>query len=262
MLAAFITLVLCAAPALADQQAQFTYTAIGFSSPGNGYGPWDIDDFRYIDSDTAQALVLDLSHRNDNDPAFPTSGNYGNLSYSRDLSSRWYLNGSAGFGSGNPFPLSVFHLEANYKVSSDYRFVVGAAGDEISYQQSLHTSDVGLSVAYYWPHVVAQLREYSVSNTNSPTRDSTFASLELRPSNMTDIVATTIVGPQYYEVIIPGLPPAFANTNGWVATLSYQQWVTKHFGLIVGGYLSDYTQYGTGAPLFAGRGFTFGASVR
>ena len=79
---------------------------------------------------------------------------------------------------------------------------------------------------------------------------------------MSDIVATAIVGPQYYEVIIPGIPPAFQNQSGWVSTLSYQQWLSHHFGLIVGGYLSNYTQFGTGAPIAAGRGYTFGVSMR
>lgn len=253
---------LCTVSALADQQVQLVQTNIGFSSPGDAYGPWDITDFRYLDTLPGQSFVVDLSHRSDHDQAFPTQGNYGNLSYSRDLSARFYVNAAAGFGSGGPFPTQSYHLEFNYKATNDYRFVTGVAGDAVTYANGLKGSDVGLALAYYWPHVVAQLRGYAAYNSNSPTRANVFGSIELKPNNMVDIVATGIVGPQYYEVIIPNIPPAFMNQSGWVTTLSYQQWLNRSFGLIVGGYLSNYTQFGTGAPIAAGRGITFGVSMR
>jgi YaiO family outer membrane protein len=248
--------------AYADQQVQLVDTSIGFSSPGDAYGPWQIADFRYIDTLPDQSFTVDLSHRDDQDQIYPTSGNYGNLSYSRDLSARTYVNAAVGFGSGDPFPTQVYHLEFNYKASSDYRFVTGVAGDAVSYQNGLKSTDVGLALSYYWPHTTLQVREYAVSDSYSPTRGSTYMSLEVRPSAMSDIIATGIVGPQYYEVIIPGVPAAFANESGWVTTLSYQQWLNRNFGLIIGGYLSNYTEFGTGAPIAAGRGITFGVSMR
>ncbi len=253
---------LCTVSALADQQVQVVQTVIGFSSPGDAYGPWDLTDLRYIDVLQGQSFVLDLSHRSDHDQAFPTSGNYGNLSWSHDLTPRLYFNVAAGFGSGGPFATQNYHLEFDYKATTDYRLVTGVAGDAVTYANGLKGNDVGVALSYYWPHVIAQLRGYAASNSNSPTRGSLLGSLELRPNNMVDIVATAIAGPQYYEVIIPGIPPAFQNQSGWVSTLSYQQWVSPHFGLIVGGYLSNYTQFGTGAPIAAGRGYTFGVSVR
>jgi YaiO family outer membrane protein len=248
--------------AFAGQEVDLTHTFIGLSSPGNVYGPWDIDDLRYIESSLHDSWVIDLSHRSDHDRLFPTSGTYGAISYTRDLSSRWYANAAAGFGSGFPFATSNFHLEADYKATVDQRLVLSAAGDTLNYQNGLHSNDLGIGAAYYWPGVIAQVREYAVTNSNSPTRPSTFASLEIDPSSWQRIVATAIAGPQYYEVITPGIPASFLNTNGYVVTLTYQQWVSTHFGVIVGGYLSDYTQYTTGAPIASGRGLTVGVSVR
>jgi YaiO family outer membrane protein len=253
---------LCGSAAVADQQAQFTYTFISFSSPRTAYGPWDIDDLRYIDTQPGQSLTLDLSHRDDQDRFFPTSGNYGSLSYSRDLSSRFYANAAAGFGSGDPFATSTLHLEGDYKASSDYRVVLGAFCDTISYAHALHSNDAGMGLAYYWLHATVQLREYSISNTGSPTRANTFASLELKPDAVDDIVVNAFAGPQLYEVVIPGIPAAFNNSSGWVATVSYQHWLTRTFGLIGGAYVSNATQNHSGDPISAGRGITVGASVR
>jgi YaiO family outer membrane protein len=252
----------CASVAVAGQEVDLTHTFIGLSSPGNVYGPWDIDDLRFIDASPHDSWVIDLSHRSDHDRLFPTSGTYGAVSYTTDLSDRWYANAAAGFGTGFPFATSNFHLEADYKASADRRLVLSAAGDNLNYQNGLHSNDVGVGAAYYWPGVTAQVREYSVSNSNSPARPSTFASLEIDPSSWQKIVASAIAGPQYYEVITPGIPATFLNTNGYVVTLTYQQWVSNHFGIIVGGYLSNYTQYASGAPIASGRGLTFGLSAR
>ncbi len=248
--------------ALAGQEVDLTHTFIGLSSPGNIYGPWDIDDLRYIDSESDQSWVVDLSHRSDHDRLYPTSGTYGDVSYTRDLSDRWYVNGAVGFGTGTPFALSNFHFEGDYKAGADKRLVFSAAADNLNYVNGLHSNDLGVGAAYYWSNVIAQVREYAVTNTNSPTRPSTFASIEVDPSPSQKIIGSLIAGPQYYEVITPGIPAAFLNTNGYVATLTYQQWVSPHFGVIVGGYLSDYTHFATGTQIASGRGLTVGISAR
>jgi YaiO family outer membrane protein len=247
--------------AVAGQEVDYTHTFIGLSSPGNVYGPWDIDDLRYINAGTTNTWVVDASYRADHDRLFPASGWYGAANYTQNLSDRFYVNGAIGLGSGTPFALSNFHLEGDYKADPDKRLVLSLAGDNLNYEHDLHSNDVGVGAAYYWPSFVAQVREYAVANTNAPTRPSTLVSLQYNDP-WQSVTGTVVAGAQYYEVITPGIPPAFLNTTGYAATLNYQRWVSPYFGFIVGGYLSNYTQYGTGAPIATGRGITLGLSAR
>ncbi|HYL28087.1 MAG TPA: hypothetical protein VEW74_09655, partial [Candidatus Nitrosotalea sp.] len=113
--------------ALADDYSRLELddTTIGFSSPGNAYGPWIFQNARYVFVMPGEGAVnLEVSHQANGDVNFPTHGDYFAAGYTRDLNSRLYGYLNFGYGTANPYAKTDIHAELDYKATPDRRLVI------------------------------------------------------------------------------------------------------------------------------------------
>lgn len=258
---------LATAPALADNygRVDVSDSTIGFSSPGNTYGPWIYQDARVVFVQPGQgAENFEVAHEANGDVNFPTHGDWFLGGITRDLSPRLYAFGSFGYGTAYPYARTDVHIELNYKTTPDLKLVLGGSEDFVSYygHESLQLLQVGPT--YYYGSGDVQVRYLSAANSNAQTKSGASVAWDITPSIRSKYTLTGLWGPQQYIVTVPGIPNALANYNGETYTVATEQQLGRtgpqglRWGMTVQGFLSHLSEATNGAPVYTGRGATLG----
>jgi|HubBroStandDraft_2_1064218.scaffolds.fasta_scaffold01175_9 YaiO family outer membrane protein len=241
-------------------------SSIGFSSPGNSYGPWIFQNARYVFVMPGQgAINFEVSHQADGDAGFPTHGDYFAAGITHDFTPRFYGNFNFGYGTSNPYAKTDVHLEAAYKSTPDMRLVMDVAEDFVTYWSGSTLQQLSVGPTYYYDTGDVQLRYLAAANTGAQNKSGAFVAWDITPDKRSKYSITGLFGPQQYLTSIPGIPISLANYNGQTYTVSGEWQIGRtlahrlRWGLKAGGFLSQINQATSGAPIYTGRGFTFGA---
>ncbi len=217
LLCAIVTLA-TAAPAAAGEtytRLDLTDTSIGFTSPGNAYGPWNIQDLRASFAEVGRGAVsLEFAHQNDGDVNYPTHGNYIGAGIIGNLSSRFYAYLNFGYGTASPYARTDFHVEADYKATPDLKLVLGGSEDFVTYYSNVTLTELSVGPMYYFDHGDL-LAHYTVSNnTNAATKSGVWLAGDYIPTVRSKYTVTALLGPQQYQVVLPAVPVALQNVTG------------------------------------------------
>ncbi|HEY6485392.1 MAG TPA: hypothetical protein VIX83_03285 [Candidatus Cybelea sp.] len=257
----------CGRVALADtyDRLDVSGTSIGFSSPGNAYGPWIIQDAKIVFvTPGVQAINFEVAHQADGDVAFPTHGEYFAAGINHSITSRLYGDFNFGYGTSNPYSHTNAHLEFDYKTTPDLRLVMAAAEDYVTYWGGTTLKQFSVGPEYYYPGGDVQLRYLVAANTGSQTKSGLLAAWDITPTIRSKYSATGLFGSQQYLVSIPGLPQALANDFGQTYTVGTEQQLGRttqrgaRWGIEANGFFSHLVDATNGAPVYQARGVTFG----
>jgi YaiO family outer membrane protein len=242
-----------------------TDSTIGFTSPGNTYGPWIYQDARLIFVQPGQgALNFEVAHQADGDRLFPTHADYFAAGITRDITRRFYVNGNFGYGTSYPYAKTDVHVELNYKTTPDLKLVMSGSEDFVTYYGRQTLDLLQLGPTYYYGAGDVQLRYLVAANSNAQTKSGVLAAWDIIPSIRSKYTLTGLFGPQQYVVTVPGLPNMLANYNGQTYTVGTEQQLGHtgpsglRWGVTLSGFLSHLTQGTSGAPIYTGRGATLG----
>jgi YaiO family outer membrane protein len=241
-------------------------TSIGFSSPGNAYGPWIFQNARYVFVIPGQgAINFEVSHQADGDVNYPTHGDYFAAGITHDFTSRFYGNVNFGYGTGNPYAKTDIHLEAAYKTTPDMRLVMDGAEDFVTYWSGQTLQQLSVGPTYYYGSGDVQVRYLVAVNSGAQTKSGASVAWDIVPDRRSKYTITGLFGPQQYLTSIPGLPLSLANYTGQTYTLGGEWQIGRtlphglRWGVKAGGFLSQINQATSGASIYTGRGLTFGA---
>jgi hypothetical protein len=264
----FVALVLgTARAAVAEDYTRIDLTdnTIGFSSPGNAYGPWIFQDLRAVWVQPGQgALNFEFAHEANGDIIYPTHGEYFAGGYTRDITPRVWMWGNFGWGTDRPYARTDIHLELAYKVTPDLKFAMNTAEDFMTYVsgQELKLFQIGPTYFYDWG--VIQVRYLCAANTAAATKSGALVAWDVTPTYRQKYTITGLFGPQQFQVGIPGYPTALFNSVGYTYTLSTEQQLGRtgpnglRWGLKAGGFLTHQTNVFDGDVIYTGRGATLG----
>ena len=263
-----VTLILVSTrAAVADDYSRLDveYGSIGFTSPGNSYGPWIFENARYVFVMPGKgAINFEFSHQADGDVNFPTHGNYIAAGITRDFTPRFYGNLNFGYGTYNPYAKTDIHVELNYKTTPDLKLVLTGAEDFVTYWSGQTLQQLSVGPAFYYRTGSVQLRYLSAANSGAQTKSGAYAAWDVTPNARSKYSLTGLFGPQQYLVSLPGIPLALSNYTGQTYTLSTEQQIGVttaaglRWGIRVSGFLSQLNEGTTGAAIYTGRGYTFG----
>jgi YaiO family outer membrane protein len=255
-------------PAFADDsyaRLDVSDSTIGFSSPGNAYGPWIYQDARIVFVQPGQgALNFEVAHQANGDQLFPTHGAYFAAGYTRDFTTRFYGGVNVGYGTDYPYAKNDVHVELNYKTTPDLRLVMGGAVDFVTYYGRQTMEMVQLGPTYYYATGDVQVRYLSQANSNAQTKSGASLAWDVIPSIRSKYTLTGLWGPQQYIVTTPGIPNALANYQGETYSVATEQQLGRvgpqglRWGFKVAGLLTHLTQAVGGGPVYTGRGATLG----
>ena len=253
--------------ALADNYSRLELddTTIGFSSPGNAYGPWIFQNARYVYVMPGDgAINVEFSHQANGDVNFPTHGDYFAAGYTRDFNSRMYGYLNFGYGTSNPYAKTDVHAELDYKASQDMRLVVSGSEDFVTYWSGQTLALTQIGPTYYYRGGDVQAHFLAEANSNAATKGGAYVAWDIVPDRRSKYTLTGLFGPQQYLVSLPGLPLTLANYTGQTYTLTTEQQIGRtmargfKWGIRAGGFLSQVNQASGGTPVYTGRGATFG----
>jgi YaiO family outer membrane protein len=253
--------------AMADNSSRVEVddSTIGFSSPGNAYGPWIFQNARYVFVIPGEgAINFEASHQANGDVNFPTHGNYFAAGITHDFTSRFYGNVSFGYGTANPYAKTDIHVELNYKTTPDLRFVVSGAEDFVAYWSGQSLEQLSIGPSYYYPQGSVQVRYLCAANSGAQTKSGAYVAWDIDPNRRSKYSLTGLFGPQQFLVTLPGVPLSLANYTGETYTISTEQQIGRlsaaglRWGVKAGGFFSQLNQSAGGAPVYFGRGATFG----
>ncbi|MBV9333473.1 MAG: hypothetical protein JO146_05665 [Candidatus Eremiobacteraeota bacterium] len=262
-----VAIAVSATPAMADNYSrlEFDDSSIGFSSPGNAYGPWIFQNMRFVYVMPGEgAINVEFSHEANKDISFPTHGDYFAAGVTHDFTSRLFGNLTFGYGTNNPYAQTDVHVEMNYKTTPDMRLVMGAAEDFVAYHSGMTLQQLAVGPTYYYGWGDVQARYLVSANTGAQTKSGASVAWDIVPDRRSKYTLTGLFGPQQYLVSLPGIPVALSNYNGQTYTVSTEQQIGRpvrtglRWGLRAGGFLSHLTNASTGAAIYTGRGFTAG----
>jgi YaiO family outer membrane protein len=255
-------------PALADNsytRVDVSDSTIGFTSPGNAYGPWIYQDARAVWVQPGQgAINFEFAHQANGDVAFPTHGEYFDAGYTRDITPRLYGYVNFGYGTAYPYAKNDVHVELNYKTTPDLKLVMGGSVDFVTYYGQQTMQMLQLGPTYYYGTGDVQVRYLSQANSNAQTKIGASFAWDIIPSVRSKYTLTGLWGPQQYIVTTPGIPNALANYQGQTYTVATQQQLGRVgpqglvWGITASGLLTHLTQATTGGPVYTGRGATLG----
>ena len=264
----FVVLVTATAPAAMAEdytRIDLSDSTIGFSSPGNAYGPWIYQDARIVFVQPGQGAVnLEIAHQANGDIASPTHGEYFAGGITRDLSRRVWVWGQYGVSTDLPYARSDVHIEAAYKVTPDLKLAFNASEDFVNYWTGENEKLFQVGPTYFYDTGTVQLRYLSSANSGAQTKGGAFVAWDIIPTFRSKYTLTGLFGPRQFIVGIPGLPVALFNANGWTYTLSTEQQLGRvgpnglRWGLKAAGLLSHLTNATNGAPIYTARGATLG----
>ena len=167
----FVLGVRTAAVADSSSRVEVDDSTIGFSSPGNTYGPWIFQNARYVFVIPGEgAINFEASHQADGDVNFPTHGNYFAAGITHDFTSRFYGNLNFGYGTANPYAKTDIHVELNYKTTPDLRFVMGGAEDFVAYWSGQSLALLSIGPSYFYPTGSVQVRYLLAANSGAKVK--------------------------------------------------------------------------------------------
>lgn len=243
-----------------------TDSSIGFSSPGNVYGPWIFQDLRAVwVTPGVSSLNFEVAHQANGDIIDPSHGEYFAAGYTRDLNRRVWVWGQYGYGTSNPYSRSDVHIEAAYKMTPDLKLAMNASEDFVDYWTGENLKLFQVGPTYYYDWGVVQARYLSAANSGAATKGGAEVSWDITPTIRQKYTLTGLFGPQNFLVAIPGLPISVFNSTGETYNFFTEQQLGRtgpnglRWGAKVGGFLTHQTNATTGGPLYTGRGFTIGA---
>jgi YaiO family outer membrane protein len=255
-------------PALADDsytRLDVTDSTIGFSSPGNAYGPWIYQDARAVWVQPGQGAVnFEVAHEANGDQLFPTHGDWFAAGVTRDFTQRFYGNLTLGYGTAYPYAKNDVHVDLNYKTTPDLRLVLTGSEDFVTYYGRQTMEMLQLGPTYYYGTGDVQVRYISSANSNAQTKSGALFAWDITPSIRSKYTLTGLWGPQQYIVTTPGIPNALANYNGETYTVGTEQQLGRvgpqglRWGVKVSGLLTHLTLAANGGPVYTGRGATLG----
>lgn len=254
--------------AMADDYSRLELddTSIGFSSPGNAYGPWIFQNLRYVFVIPGQgAINFEYSHQADGDVNYPTHGNYFAAGITHDFTSRFYANVNFGYGTSNPYGKTDLHLEAAYKTTPNMRLVMDVSEDFVSYWSGQTLQQLMVGPTYYYEKGTVQLRYMAAVNSGAATKSGAYVAWDVIPDPRSKYTLTGLFGSQQYLTSLPGVPLSLANYTGQTYTLGGEWQIGRtqarglRWGIKANGFLSQINQATTSAAVYTGRGFTFGA---
>jgi len=252
--------------ARAETTATVTGTDIGFSSPGNLYGPWSIADLRTSNQTPGQAVDFDLAVRSDKDQQFPSQGVYGSVEYIKDLGPRFYMATAAGYGSSGVSPLPHYNVyqQFAYKLLGERQLVMTASEDNSGYTQGITSNQISVGPMYYGHGFDVQALYTESANTGALARPVGYVALDIgtTPNMESKVTATVQFGPQSYESAIPGMPVALGDLTGFNLTLGTTQWVAPRLGFTVTGLYGRVQNVNLGRLEYIERGIQFGIDSR
>jgi hypothetical protein len=257
----------CGTAALADtyDRLDVTDTTIGFSSPGNVYGPWIAQDARLVFvTPGVQSINFEVAHQADGDVADPTHGMYFAAGFNHFITPRLYGDVNIGYGTANPYAHTNAHLEFDYKTTPDLKLVTGAAEDYITYWDGTVLKQFSVGPQYYYGTGDVQIRYLVAANTGAATKSGLEVAWDIIPTIRSKYTVTGLFGPQQYLVSIPGLPLALANDIGQTYTVGTEQQLGRtsetgaRWGMEAYGFFSHLVNASNGSPIYQARGVTFG----
>ncbi len=255
-----------AAPALADDYSRLDLdaTAIGFTSPGNAYGPWQFQNLRYVFiAPGSGSINFEFSHQTNKDVNNPQNGYYFALGATKDFGPNLYGFINIGSGTANPYAKSLLHVELAYKIPSDRRWQIDGSEDFVGYQSGQNLRQTMIGPNYISRTVAVQLRYLVQANSGAATQSGAYAALDVTPTIRSKYTVTGLWGPQQYLTQIGALPLTLANDYGQTYTLGTEQQLGRTgsagqtLGIRVFGFYSHLNQT-NGSPLYIGRGITVG----
>jgi len=254
-----------AAPAEDYTRIDLTDNTIGFSSPGNAYGPWIYQDLTLVFVEPGRGAVnFEVAHQADGDVAFPTHGDYFVGGITRDLTSRVWVWGQFGYGTNFPYARTDVHVEGAYKTTPDLKLVLDASEDFVDYWSGENEKLFEVGPSYYYGTGAVQLRYVSSANSGAETKGGALISWDITPTFRSTYTLTGLFGPQQYLSGIPGFPLFLFNSYGQTYTFSTAQELGRtgpnglRWGLKAGALLSHLTNSTTGMPIYTARGATLG----
>lgn len=258
--------ILPAAPAIADDYSrlEFDATAVGFTSPGNAYGPWQFQNLRYVFVAPGDgSLNFEFSHQTDKDVGDPQNGYYLAIGATKDFGPNLYGYINIGSGTANPYAKSLLHVELAYKIPDDRRWQIDGSEDFVGYQSGQTLRQTMIGPNYISRMLAVQARYLVQANSGAATESGAYAAVDVTPTFRSKYTVTGLWGPQQYLTQIGALPLTLANYYGQTYTLGTEQQLGRtsgagqRLGVRVFGFYSHLNQ-SNGAPLYIGRGLTAG----
>ncbi len=250
---------LAPASAAPTTEVELSQSAIYFTSPGDTYGPWHFTSLTVesnangstyggeVDYGTTEQSLSDISR-----------GTFVSLNNTQNWTNTFYTFAAIGAGTANPYPTLSAYLEADFKTLPSRRLVLSVGLGTDHYASGFGGNLLSIGGEYYWPKFVAGVRALIDHNTSSPTVLGALTTFEYDPAAGRSIIGTLQVGQQDYLSAAPSLPPSRANYQGYAATLTFKQNITRSVGVALGGVLQQQHDAVSGLPVFTSRGFTFG----
>lgn len=247
------------ASAAPTTEVEVSQSAIYFTSPGNTYGPWHLTSLTVesnvkgstyggeVDYGTTEQLSSNISR-----------GTFVSLNNTQNWTDSFYTFAAVGAGTADPYPTLSAYVEADFKTLASRRLVLSVGLGTTHYASGFSGQLLSIGGEYYWPKFVAGVRALIEQNTSSPTVLGALTTLEYDPTTARSIVGTLQVGQQDYLSAAPSLPPSRANYQGYAATLTIKQNISRSVGVALGGVLQQQHNAVSGLTVFTSRGFTLG----
>jgi YaiO family outer membrane protein len=265
LLTAFVVGTAQAAYAEDYTRIDLTDSTIGFSSPGNAYGPWIYQDLRVVFVQPGQgAINFEAAHEANGDIIYPTHGEYFAGGYTHDFNRRVWAWANFGWGTDRPYARTDAHIELAYKTTPDLKFVMNTAEDWITYVSGQDLKLFQIGPTYFYDTGQVQLRYLCEANSGAQTRSGLLAAWDITPTYRQKYTITGLFGPQTFLVGIPGYPLALFDSVGETYNVSTQQQLGRtgpnglRWGVEAGGFYTHQTSLATSEPLYTGRGATLG----
>lgn len=251
-LAALVWVFPLAACADPNDSIEFQNADSGFTSPGNGVGPWQTRTLTLRIDGTRDSPGVELINRNDLDPAAPQHSNGLVLDDYHNFSSRFFSYASLSAAAGNILPNRSAYVEGNEKFGP---FVFGAGAATYANPNASALNQLSIGPTYYWPKVNVTFR-YMPGWLDPGGYIGTYL---LAVTQGIDRRATTALTLQL------GAQPPFnnpalvgADQRAYAATLLYKRWIGR-LGVEAGADYAYVTRPSDSTLIYIQRGFIVGA---
>jgi len=246
--------------ALADprNEASFTYYDYSFSSPGNAYGPWYVENFTNRDYFHKGSVGFAFENESTQDRLNPHTGQYIVLDNYYDWSPTFFTYAAVGIGTAQPFPSSNLFLEGDFHVLRSAPLIIGLGADVARDFTGVSERYLSIGPTYYWPHFNASLRYHPLIASNGNASAATDLALEYGDEGRALTDLTVEAGGSLLSVQQNGVSTLAPGERNLSFDLEHKQWTSARGGYRVGVTYAHLTDRSTGAQIYTQRGVVIG----
>lgn len=251
VMAAFVMLLPATAFADPNDSVELQNSDAGFTSPGNGVGPWQTRTLTLRIDGTRDSPGAEVINRIDLDPAAPQHSNGMLLDDYHNFTPRFFSYVALSAAAGGILPNRSAYLEGDEKFGN---LVVGAGAATYANPNASILNQLSFGPTYYWPKINATFR-YMPGWLNPGGYLGTYL---LSVTQGIDQRATTTLTAQL-GAQPPFNNPALVGTDqrAYAATVLYKRWIGR-LGIEAGGDYAYVMRPSDSTLIYIQRGFILG----